>query len=289
MEVSVIITTFRNPKRLEKAIRTVQNQTFQKYEIIIVDGANSESCKRIAKKYAVVFHGLKEDLSHPFGVQRSRNAGIKIAIGKYIAFLDDDDEWLPRKLELQYAELEKGADFVSCNTLVRYNGKEFVDKKIKSPTFEDFLKGFAISSTSSIIAKKEVLQKTGGWNEKVRGMHEYDIALRVARLNYKIVNVQLPLMIKNQGFSAQIGTVYWKIAEMFEFLRLYRKDILEIIGWKGYIFNIIKMWLQITIYSFTFIIGDRIWKILYYIRIKGGFGNDKDKRKYKAVSQSVSN
>src|SRR5690625_1966047 len=105
--ISCIITTFnRDEKILVRSLKSVLNQTYKNIEIILVDdnGSNSEysqhvdnviSDLNIKDKLQLIRH--KENL----GEQVARNNGIKNANGDFIAFLDDDDEWLPNKLELQ--------------------------------------------------------------------------------------------------------------------------------------------------------------------------------------------
>lgn len=264
--ISVIITTFKNPKRLKKAINTVKNQTYKNIEILVIDGANSKECHILSENEGCRFFGLKKDLPPPNGVQRSRNVGLSICFGEYIAFLDDDDEWVSTKLEFQMEDIKKGSDLVSCNSLVIGGGKSHIEEKKRNPKFKDFLKHFEISSTSSIVMKTQVLKDVGGWNETIRGMHEYDVALRVSKAGYKITNVQIPLTIKYQDFNVQIGSVYWKIAEMFQFFDIYRNDVIKELGWSGSLYNIIKMWTSISLYTLTPIFGDRIWELFTLIK-----------------------
>ena len=101
--VSVIIPTYKRPKELERAIISVKNQTYKNIEIIVVDdNANDieqrKSTEQVVKKYEnIVYIQNKENL----GGSKTRNIGIENAKGKYIAFLDDDDEFLPNKIEQQ--------------------------------------------------------------------------------------------------------------------------------------------------------------------------------------------
>ena len=99
-QVSVIIPTYNRAHLLSRAIKSVLNQTFQDFEIIIVDDASTDD----TDKLVVSFHDsrvryIQHEKNHGGGAVR--NSAIKQAQGDYIAFLDSDDEWLPEKLEKQ--------------------------------------------------------------------------------------------------------------------------------------------------------------------------------------------
>lgn len=107
--VSVIIPTFNRTDFLKLTIQSVLNQTFQDFEIIVVDdgtpnSSNEVVCEKIDKvKYIKI--------ENSGGPAKPRNIGIREAKGKYIAFVDDDDLWLSTKLEIQVAILENNPDF----------------------------------------------------------------------------------------------------------------------------------------------------------------------------------
>ena len=105
MKITVIVPTYGEPKFLDKAIQSVQNQTYEDWEMIIVDDNNPDTEARIATE-SIVMEYLKNDerihyIKHPQNRNgaAARNTGIAQAKGEYIAFLDSDDEYLPRRLE----------------------------------------------------------------------------------------------------------------------------------------------------------------------------------------------
>src|SRR5690554_5294753 len=107
-KVSVIIPTFRRADSLKKAIQSVINQSYNNIEIIIVDDNDGDDFFRAATKKTVKDSFMEFPLIyiehlHNKGLPTARNTGINVANGEYIAFLDDDDEWLPQKLEKQLA------------------------------------------------------------------------------------------------------------------------------------------------------------------------------------------
>jgi glycosyltransferase involved in cell wall biosynthesis len=114
--VSAIIPTLKRPELLERAIRSVLAQTFRGFEVIVVidgpdDVTRPDALKAMSKRIQVI------SLPQNVGLAEARNEGIRRARGKWIALLDDDDEWLPEKLRLQVEAAEKMSSkyvFVPC-------------------------------------------------------------------------------------------------------------------------------------------------------------------------------
>lgn len=164
-KISVIITTFNRGKYVKRAIESVLNQTYQNIEIIIVDDSeNIEERMKILKVLEKYKEKIKVILNQKnMGGCYSRNIGIEYSQGKYVAFLDDDDYYLPDKITKQYKLLlEKKLDFVTCN-MYKYNEKKLqITGSIiaKIGTFSEFsLRG--VVYTSMLLVKKEVLMKIG--------------------------------------------------------------------------------------------------------------------------------
>src|SRR2546429_9117536 len=110
-KVSVIIPTYNRAEFLCSAITSVLNQTFHNFEIIVVDDASQDHTREVMnslgdKRIRYIRHEKNK------GVAATRNTGLVNAKGTYIAFLDDDDEWLPEKLQKQFNLLE------SCQNIV---------------------------------------------------------------------------------------------------------------------------------------------------------------------------
>lgn len=119
MKVSVVIPTYNRFDYLLNAIQSVKNQTYDDIEIIVVNDRSSEDSYYKydfagvnilhLDKNAIERHGRKYPGCYP------RNAGLKIATGDYVAFLDDDDMWLPRKIELQVEAMQSSGCEMSCS------------------------------------------------------------------------------------------------------------------------------------------------------------------------------
>jgi len=277
--ISVVITTYKNPERIPRAIETVKNQQYSDLEILVVDGANSKKNKDIVQSFrktdkrihyvsvepeAVDYPGAK-------GVQHARNVGCKLAKGKYIALLDDDDEWKGNKLSHQILlfYLYPRCGLVTCSSRV-YTGKHTycVDRTKRKIEYKDLLKNFSLSSTSSYLLRKDVLEEVGWWDEDVRGMHEYDVALKIAKKGYSIYSVYEELMIRNRNYDEQLGSIYWKISEQFEFWNRYGVDVFKKLGFVKWLNKGFLTVGLISVYCLGYVFHNRIWKIIYAFKLE---------------------
>jgi len=277
--VSVVITTYNRPDRLPKVLETVHQQTFQDFEIIVVDGANSDKNKRIVAKYKILDYRIRylrvkeEAVKYVSwrGVQHARNVGCKQARGKYIAMLDDDDLWAKNKLEKQVKIFEEDktdkVGLVLCYNKIISGKSEVIDKTKISPNYRDLLKSFNLSSTSTYLIRKYLLEKIGWWDESLRGMHEYDIALKLTKLDYKIVTIDEPLMIRYRTANMERRYYYIKIAEVLDLWKNYGKDFIPYIGIKGFLFNSFKAVCLFGIFLIGYGIKEKVWEIIYPFKV----------------------
>lgn len=282
--VSVVIITYKRPERVYRAIETVVNQTYQNLEILVVDGANSKENEKAIKK--IVDKRIKYLMVEPeavnmysqYGMQHARNVGCKLAKGKYIAMLDDDDIWSPEKTEKQVNIFENGVPtpagiglesigLVTCYNKIVSGNTEVIDKPKIRPTYEDLLKSFNLSSTSTFMMRRDVLEEIGWWNEKLRGMHEYDLALKITKKGYQIYSIPEPLMTRERISNTDAKYYYIKIAEVFDLWHYFGKDFLSYIGIKGFIFNAFKTVMLFGIFLSGYIIKERVWEIIYPLKV----------------------
>lgn len=119
MKISVIIPTFNGEDVIERAIQSVVNQTYKAdYDILICDDLSTDSTISIVENYPNV--RIISNEYHTGGPNKGRNNGIRNSFtADYIAFLDQDDEWLPTKIETQIKELENGAELAYSSYITR--------------------------------------------------------------------------------------------------------------------------------------------------------------------------
>lgn len=270
--VSIILTTYDRPDYLLRALQSVVDQTYKNLEILVVDGKGLQITKDVVAKFKLIddriIHWSTEARNKTtiYGnVQNARNFGLKQARGKYVAMLDDDDIWRADKIEFQvfFAEIHNAA-LTSC--YMKIYGSNHIDKPSIHPNYKDLLKNFNMSCTSSYFLNREVLKSIGGFNENLRSMHEYDIALKLAKKGFKIGVVPLPLMTMNRDNAKERSFYFIKVAEVLDLYRLYGKDMWKYLGVRGFLFNVMKSSLLVSLFLAGYLIKDKVWKIIFKLK-----------------------
>lgn len=250
--VTAIIITYKRPLwQIEKAIKSVLNQTYHPIELILVDdnGLNSysENNQLLVQKYKQI-KCIKHDKNK--GACAARNTGIEAASGEYIAFLDDDDEWLPEKIEKQMQAFDdEKIGIVYCRgfTIIEKNDETIIEPYlkntpfIKEPTFEDLLFQDVIGSTSQPLIRKECFQKCGGFLLELPARQDYEMWLRISK-SFRIKGINEALFhyhiydgeqITKSSLKAAIGNeiIYKKYKEELKKNKEARYEIISRITW----------------------------------------------------------
>lgn len=232
--VSVIITTFgRAEKMIFEAIDSVRKQTYKNIEIIVVDdnGLGSDCQKnneKIFKKEPDIKYIANKKNS---GAQVSRNIGILASAGEYIACLDDDDIWMPEKIEKQVALMEtENLALVYCNGYRFYNNDKN-EKKLyqfnfisdREIDFSTELMADHIGSTSIPLMRKECLAQTGLFDVDMPARQDYEMWLRFCRF-FKVKGINEPLFYYRYHKGARISHDYTKEIRCNQLLLKKYKD-----------------------------------------------------------------
>lgn len=209
--VSVIIPTFNRREKCRRAIESVQNQTFQNFELIVVDdgstdGINENIIAGKDKKGQYFYIQLSNNL----GVSRARNLGVAQARGEWIAFLDSDDQWFPKKLEKQVDWLHNHPEYVIHQTKeiwirngVRVNPPKTHEKK-SGNIFKQSLERCFITP-SSVMMKKSIFHELGGFNESFPACEDYDLWIRLT-CKYPVGLVDDFLLTRFGGHEDQLSS-----------------------------------------------------------------------------------
>jgi len=197
--ISVVLTTFERADACERALASVLAQSEQPLEILVCDhGSRDDSPERLRawedRSELVRYLRLEPNRGTPAA---PRNLGIERARGDWIAFLDDDDEWLPEKLARQSAVLEAGlADVVGTNALRSSGGNYFPDPApIWRPAPGEVLATNPII-TSSVIVRRALLDAASGFDTsaRVRNVEDYAMWLDLAERGARFVVLGEPLV-----------------------------------------------------------------------------------------------
>ena len=189
VRVSVVIPTFNRARDLKRALTSVISQTFQDWEVLVVDNHSEDDTAGVVAGFrdprlqllSVHNHGV-------IGV--SRNRGVTRARGEHIAFLDSDDWWLPGKLAHCVRVLEGGADVVyhdlflakSCASRPRL--RRAWTRPLRAPVLTDLLEGGNALVNSGVVVRRSALQAAGGLSEdpRIASWEDYECWLRLARV-----------------------------------------------------------------------------------------------------------
>ncbi len=198
-KVSIVIPTHDRPQLLRRAVTSVLAQTFQDFELIVVQNGEKENAKSFVRELAEQGHPIRYVHERKSGGANARNVGIKEATGQYIAFLDDDDEWLSNKLEKQVEILDQNPEtgLVTCRGWAvdrRGSIRQEVPANFSgNPTlFDLIIQGNVIYSLSTILVRKVCFEQLGMFEAKYSIANDYEFYLRLARA-WKIVSLEEPL------------------------------------------------------------------------------------------------
>ncbi|MBO5778759.1 MAG: glycosyltransferase family 2 protein [Clostridia bacterium] len=200
--VSVVITTYMRPTEIVvRAIDSVLSQTYSNIELIVVDDSPSnydgrEQLRKELEKYKGKIKYVQHEAN--MGACVARNTGLKVSTGHYVAFLDDDDEWLPEKIEQQISKFDdRDIALVYCGRIVVNDttGMTFEDESEEHTgyVYEKLIYTNFIGSTSFPLMRKAALIEVGGFDPMMRSAQDYDVWLRLAK-KYKVNYVNRPLV-----------------------------------------------------------------------------------------------
>lgn len=192
--VSVIIPMYNAERTIEEAIASVLQQTWQDFEMIVVDDGSTDGS--LARVRAIADSRLQVLSFTNAGAAAARNRGIAVAQGEFLAFLDADDWWAADKLEAQIQALQ------TCPEAgLAYSWSDYIDqdgrflclgKRVKVSRREDTYGRLLVSNFlengSTPLIRRTVLETVGGFDEALRGSQDLDLYLRVAR-QYAFVTV----------------------------------------------------------------------------------------------------
>lgn len=195
--LSVIIPTFqREISIINRAVKSVQNQSYPFLEIVIVDDNENNSplsaeIKEYCEKEEIIY--IKQFGN--MGACNARNLGAVNSNGEYIAFLDDDDEWFPSKASEQITILKKGYGLVFSKGVNVYEDSDNEERPygnndnfMREPGFDELLVKNYIGTTSQIMVTKECFFQVNGFDPQFPARQDYDFCIRVSQ-SYKLYGI----------------------------------------------------------------------------------------------------
>jgi len=199
--VSVVITAYNRPDYLRSAIRSALIQTHTVQEIIVIDDCSPTSLESVIGEFSDERINYLR-LANNGGPNRARNKGVEVANGRWIAFLDDDDEWLPHKIEKQLQLLRASSanlDWVGsvCSYRFLETGKERVWGATGKVSLAELKTGNPYCGTSGLIALRDKILEVG-FDETLPCGQDWDMFIRLSMLG-DLIYVQEPLFLYRRG------------------------------------------------------------------------------------------
>lgn len=199
--VSVMVPAYNGERLLADALASVQGQTYQEVEIIVVDDGSTDGTLALAREMASHDRRIQVFTQANGGTQVARNTALHQARGEWIALLDQDDVWLAEKLERQMSLLGERPcpDLLYCNYYywdgVRDLGRRYANqRKMFEGEVANKLAYSCLFEASSVVVKKQRVEAAGGFDPRLHFAGDWDLWLRLAEQGLCVRGVHEPLM-----------------------------------------------------------------------------------------------
>ena len=245
-ETSIVTPTYNRAALLPGLLANVRAQTCQDFELIVVDDGSTDDTERVMAEYtAAEPQRIRYIRQKNRGSGAARNAGIREARGKYVAFLDSDDAWDPRYLERAVGALTSGRyhwAVTACERIdIDAEGNErsrsvigcdiqregsFFERELS--VYEGLLTGNVIGETSRVVVTKQALHVVGGFREDLKLSQDYELWLRLARENYFLATIDEPLVAYRKSVDSVTKTRFVEALTFgYRIIREYSREAIE--------------------------------------------------------------
>jgi glycosyltransferase involved in cell wall biosynthesis len=229
--VSVIIPTYNRAADVARCLDSLVAQTFRDFEVLVCDDGSTDETADVVRRYSGRLELSYHWAENFGGPARPRNMGLRLARAAYVALLDSDDWWAPRKLEESVRFLDGGADLVyhdlySVNSTRRrlYRRKRRT-RVLRTPVYRDLLSNGNAICNSSVVVRRDLLLSIGGFCEETAliAWEDYDAWLRLARITERFERIVEPLGYYWNG-GGNISSPRRLIDNLKRFIELYVVD-----------------------------------------------------------------
>ena len=228
-KVSVIIPTHNREAFIREAIDSVISQSYSDWEIIIIDDASEDGTEKIVKEYTRTEPRIKYFKNEKnLGIAKSRNRGLELANGIYIAPLDSDDIWLDKdKLKKQVEFLDANPDYALLGGgIMHINAESKPIKKVLFPVYDSLIRNIILQynpfAQSTLLFRKKVALECGGYSTEYKICDDYDLWLKIGK-NHKFTNIPQVLA----GYRVHGGNIthtkrLTTAREILEIIKIYK-------------------------------------------------------------------
>lgn len=231
VKVSVVIPTHNREDLLPRAINSVLAQTVKDFEVIVVSDGSTDDTEKVVKGIQNRDNRVRfEHYSLGKGGNYARNEGIRLSQGEFVAFLDDDDEWMPSKLEKQLVLMEENPKMVLCYTgvhviYVNENIEYSFLPKQEGDLSRVILLDNCIGSTSTPMVRKSVFEKSGVFDNELGALQDFDLWIRITQYGEVGVVKEELINYYNYRGTKQVSAVTAKYENAFAYINNKYKDL----------------------------------------------------------------
>lgn len=228
---SVIIPVYNRHAPVREAIDSVLAQSFQDYELIVVDDGSNDGTRNIEREYRNALCYIRQEHC---GVSAARNAGVRASSGTWLAFLDSDDRWLPEKLSRQALYIREHPD-----VCIHQTEEEWIRKgrrvnpmlkhaKREGKIFVDSLE-LCLISPSAVAMSRDCFERYGPFDEELPACEDYDLWLRVTKDEF-VGLISETHVVRHGGSPDQLSARYWgmdrfRVYSIMKLLARYGKTL----------------------------------------------------------------
>ncbi len=233
--VSVIVPTFNRAHLVSQTIDSILAQTFDDWELILVDNESADDTEKVISSYQDERIRYFRNANHGV-IAANRNYGIQKSAGEYIAFCDDDDLWMPDKLEIQLHQFSIDEKIgLVCTNALNYDDSGDRGRRIKAAlsnndfTFKSLINGNRVI-TSTVVLKTAIISDIGmiDTSPDLFTVEDYEFWLRIAG-KYKIVYIDSPLIRfrTHTGIHTQKSSIEQGMISNAVFRKLLEKGLID--------------------------------------------------------------
>lgn len=228
--VSVVVPTYKGDEVITRAVDSVLQQTYPNIEIIVVDDNSPESPERKATEEVMHKYDNNNNvvyLKHEVNKNgaAARNTGINFSHGDFIAFLDDDDWFLPEKIKYQIEYLQQHPEFAACYCLAQREGAPIETTPYMGDVSKELLMLKSRMFTPSLCFRKEAILAINGFDESFRRHQDYELLLRFFQAGFRMGCVEIILVELGTGAGNNFPSADRQLELKDNFLKLFNDSI----------------------------------------------------------------
>ncbi|MFN6962560.1 MAG: glycosyltransferase family 2 protein [Pyrinomonadaceae bacterium] len=210
-KVSAIIPNYNYSRFIAEAVSSALSQTHEDIEVIVVDDGSTDDSLKVLEQFG---DRIKVIVNKNSGVSTARNTGVAASTGEYVAFLDADDVWLPKKIEKQLAKFQEDREIGLVTCAMRYvrpDGTVYglSDDGMEGWVSEELLRlarGVVVGAGSTALMRKDLFETIGGFDPRLTTSADWELSYRAARLK-KVGFVREPLALYRIHGSNMHGNI----------------------------------------------------------------------------------